>query len=180
MNLFRKLTIGDYPADVKQNIVIMGKNTWLLIPNKYRGLSSRINIIISNTLTIEEIHDQNSTHAQTYLVKSLQDAMRLINSWVNTEKDEKTKIDKSSVGDVFICGGSRLYDECMQFDMIDTIYLTKIQEDYKCDNFIWALWEWPNSSGRTTYRKTILSTLEVTDNIDKKRVVLDIIKYDKL
>ena len=40
-----KTTYSEYP-DYK-NVVIMGYNTWISIPNKFRPLKGRINIIIT-------------------------------------------------------------------------------------------------------------------------------------
>ena len=35
----------------KENAVIMGRNTWESIPEKYRPLSKRLNILLSRKLT---------------------------------------------------------------------------------------------------------------------------------
>src|SRR3990167_7160974 len=56
INFFKDITTR---SNGKQNIVIMGKNTWISIPEKYRPLKNRYNIIISSTL---------QSNSQEYLV----------------------------------------------------------------------------------------------------------------
>lgn len=46
IKLFKKLT--------ENNAVIMGKNTWLSLPQKFRPLPNRLNIIVSKTLGKQE------------------------------------------------------------------------------------------------------------------------------
>jgi dihydrofolate reductase / thymidylate synthase len=50
MDFFRNLTVNTSNNSKYVNSVIMGKNTWLSLPNKYRPLPNRVNIIISNSL----------------------------------------------------------------------------------------------------------------------------------
>ena len=48
---FKMLTLRNGILDDKYNIVIMGKNTYNSIPNYYRPLKNRINIVLSKTTT---------------------------------------------------------------------------------------------------------------------------------
>lgn len=65
MNYFRNLTSscinfieGDIvlssPATEMSNVVIMGRKTWDSIPNKFRPLDSRLNIVITSSLKLEQ------------------------------------------------------------------------------------------------------------------------------
>ena len=47
MKYFKSITTQEYVKNNK-NIVIMGYNTWMSIPDKFKPLSDRINIIITN------------------------------------------------------------------------------------------------------------------------------------
>ncbi len=99
----------------KLNAVIMGKNTWTTLPLK--GLKNRLNIIVSTTLTYDDII---GAVAETYIAKSLKEAIKLC----------------ANVGRIFICGGSSIYNEALKTNMLNDLYITTINHDYKCDNFI--------------------------------------------
>lgn len=103
----------------KNHICIMGKNTWKSLPDHARGLVNRINIVISSTMTIDELINDNKTGATVYLVENLDAALGLCHP------DKK----------VFICGGSKLYQEALNKLTFKYIYITKINYDYECDNF---------------------------------------------
>ena len=47
LNFFKMMTTGK-----KNNVVIMGRKTWESIPEKYKPLANRFNIILSNTLEL--------------------------------------------------------------------------------------------------------------------------------
>ena len=56
---FRNITSYEYNKGEK-NIVIMGYNTWISIPEKFRPLKDRINIIITkNHFTEMKVEDEN-------------------------------------------------------------------------------------------------------------------------
>lgn len=76
----------------KKNCVIMGKHTWKSLPNQYRGLSDRINIVISTTMTENELMNDNITKTEAYLVNNLNDAIEL---------------GKKVAGKIFIGGGEK-------------------------------------------------------------------------
>ena len=99
------------------NILIMGKNTWL---NCRDTLKNRSIIVVSSTISIED-----PTLADTYLSSSYEEALTLANAMY----------DENKIGHIFICGGSKIYEEAQKYD-INTIYLSKIDEDYECDNII--------------------------------------------
>jgi len=119
-NFFLDVTKRQYVAH-KKNVLIMGKNTWKALPDISRGLKDRITIVISSSMTIDEMKMDNLTNSEAYLVKSLPDAMNLYK--------------ELDAGKPFICGGSQVYNEALKTLAIDEIYLTKIEYDYECDNF---------------------------------------------
>ena len=119
MNLFQDVTKRSYEPK-KYNAVIMGKNTWKLLPVPFRGLRDRINIVISTTMSSDELNEDNTTKSESYVVKSLEEALDLCN--------------KLQPGKVFIGGGINIYKEALQKFNINEIYLTQIKGNYDCDN----------------------------------------------
>lgn len=110
MVFFKKMTLNC--------IVIMGKNTYLSLPTLNRGLSNRVNIVVSTSLTKQDIESTNVTKSNVILVKSLNQA---ILSAIPQNKP------------IYIIGGSNLYTEALKTLNIDQIYLSLISYDYCCN-----------------------------------------------
>lgn len=105
----------------KQNVVIMGRNSWTSIPEKFRPLKGRINIVVtSNTefeLTGTAVKSQYNS-----LATSLDDAL------LQVEKQFSEIVHK-----VFIIGGSQLYRTALDHPELDRILFTSIKNDFPCD-----------------------------------------------
>ena len=112
MEYFKKLTIGN-----GNNAVIMGKNTWLSIPN--RPLEKRDNIILTNSMT-NAIRSPN-----TYVIGNS------TKSEINTEE----WIKQFHYDTVWIIGGESVYNNFIENDLVKRIYLTEINKEYECDTF---------------------------------------------
>jgi len=106
---FKKLTTGN-----NNNAIIMGKTTYQSI-NK--NLLNRDNLILSKTLIIDKkIND--------YTSKSFTNLDSLLNF-------TKTK----TYDDIWIIGGSQIYELFLKKNIVDKIYLTYINKLYDCDIF---------------------------------------------
>lgn len=107
----------------KPNIVVMGKNTWDKIPDKFKPLSNRINIIVSSTLHDDDI-DKYRDKETCILVKTPRDVITYL-------------AQNNDTNDVYICGGTKLYDHFIEDKSIQlAVYLTLINKDFGCDNKI--------------------------------------------
>lgn len=104
----------------KKNVLIMGKNTWKTLPPNFRGLKDRINVVVSSTMTTEELVIDNETKCEAYLCKTFDESLELCKG-----------LDK---GRIFICGGIGIYTEALNKINFDNIYLTKIDHDYGCNS----------------------------------------------
>lgn len=91
----------------KGSVVIMGKRTWESLPEKYRPLPDRVNVIISNTMTRTD---------NLIIFSSLIDAL-------TAYKDVN----------VWIIGGAALYAEGLQY--ADELFLTKVVGEFAGDTF---------------------------------------------
>lgn len=160
-NFFADVTKRQYEKN-KLNVVIMGKNTWKALPNAMRGLKDRINIVISSSMTEDELNIDNTTKTESYVVKSFNEGIKLCN--------------KLNPGKVFIGGGSSIYKEAIEKLNIDEIYLTKIQGDYGCDN------KFPISSSKFdifSYNVYSTKTFNCTDQNTKLPVEVTFSKFYK-
>jgi dihydrofolate reductase/thymidylate synthase len=108
---FYKITTSKYPEG-DTNIVIMGYNTWISIPEDKKPLKNRLNIVI--TLNNQsEIKESDNLKVFGDLHSSIE------------------YCNENAIGKVFIIGGQSIYEQCIQNYKIDTIYLTKFIDDYR-------------------------------------------------
>jgi dihydrofolate reductase len=115
MSLFSKRTTGS-----GNNAVIMGKNTWLSIPENRRPLKNRTNIIISSSL-----QESSCRH----IFSSIRDAI--------------THCEAAKYDEVWIIGGSGIYNDFLNVhhDKVHRVYITYVctnsdKRSYECDTFI--------------------------------------------
>ena len=104
---FQKITTeGKY-----KNIVIMGYNTWLSIPEYKRPLRDRFNIVLSRNHSVKESQD-------TKCFQSLKQAFEYCNELK---------------GEIFIIGGTQIFNECCKeefYNNLNRIYLTRFNDEY--------------------------------------------------
>lgn len=143
MNFFRQKTTelmgkDKTPSPTLRNAVIMGRKTWDSIPQKFRPLCNRLNIILSRSKTTEEIvseiksevpekaKDQEgdingSCDATGVLVVSggLYDALKLLIQPPYS----------SEIQTVFCIGGSTVYAQALRYPLVkhlQVVYLTRV------------------------------------------------------
>ncbi|MBI2637968.1 dihydrofolate reductase [Candidatus Peregrinibacteria bacterium] len=130
------------PADLKffhdttigrgKNAVIMGRTTWESIPEKRRPLAERTNIVLTH---------QNSYAVPSGVLQaaSLQEALQ--------KAQQKNKVAPSGrindlasprlglAEEIFVIGGAKVFEEAIGNPNCQTIYLTEIFGDFRCDAF---------------------------------------------
>ena len=114
MKYFKNITSQEYIKDHK-NIVIMGYNTWKSIPEKYKPLPNRLNIIITKK-HFSEMKFENEN------IKVFND-FKFCYEWLKSEEK-----DGNLLGEKFIIGGAQLYNHIFSEynSVIDKIYETYI------------------------------------------------------
>lgn len=112
INRFKQLTLN-HP-------VVMGRKTYESIPQKFKPLPQRKNIVLSSTLEKQE---------GVYIARTIEEALRLT--------DEL---------DTFIIGGRKVYESFLP--LANRMELTKIYQDFKGDSFFpeinWSDWDLVN------------------------------------
>ncbi|XP_077994063.1 dihydrofolate reductase-like isoform X2 [Glandiceps talaboti] len=117
MKYFTTLT-SETQEEGKQNAVIMGRKSWFSIPDKYRPLSDRFNVVLSQTLN-------ECPPGAHLLMPTLDEALKQL-----SESPLQDKIDQ-----VFILGGTGVYKESLLSPQCHRVYLTRIMADFDCDTF---------------------------------------------
>jgi dihydrofolate reductase len=109
------------PTDLKRfkeitnnHIVIMGRKTWESIPEKYRPLPNRTNVIITKNLD----YKADGAEVRHDLIKALDEF-----AWGNHE--------------VFVIGGAQIYKEA--FPYANKLYLTRVMTEIEGDTFLEGL-----------------------------------------
>ena len=102
MNFFKKTTLN--------SCVIMGKKNYLSIPDKFRPLKKRINIVLTT---------DKAFRAKDCLIAHTLEA--------------GIELGKSYQKDIFIIGGGMVYDYAIKNNLVDVIYLTRIHAKVKGD-----------------------------------------------
>lgn len=112
MKYFKQVTSSTKDSN-KRNAVIMGRKTWESIPQRFRPLPNRLNIVISrsfnDTLAIEQIDEMKSY----YKINSIQAAVKELNT------------NHPDVERIYIIGGAEIYNA--SFDIVDHWLITKLQ-----------------------------------------------------
>lgn len=105
---FKKITEGHF--------VIMGRKCWESIPEKFRPLPKRQNIVITR--------DPEYVAVGAAVINDLETIIRVFKN----DKEE---------GEVFIIGGAQIYKEA--FKHADKLYLTQIFSDVEGDTYLEGL-----------------------------------------
>ncbi|CEF62087.1 Dihydrofolate reductase [Strongyloides ratti] len=103
----------------KRNAVIMGRKCWESIPEKYRPLRKRLNIVLSRTMEPKDEKNLIITDNFDALINRL-------------STDEKLHVDLENV---FVIGGSDIYNLALSSKYLSKLIVTVIENDFGCDVF---------------------------------------------
>jgi dihydrofolate reductase/thymidylate synthase len=114
---FRRVTsaITEGGASKKLNAVIMGRKTWDSIPEKFRPLAGRINVVLTSAPCAVFPPGVLAESSVAGALKSL------------GARDD--------VEEIFVIGGQRAYEEALSMEECQRIYMTRVGKDVECDAF---------------------------------------------
>lgn len=102
MRRFKSLTSG--------GTCVMGRKTWESIPERFRPLPDRRNVVLSRTI------DKGGLPG-AYIITNLRDHIL------------------SEPGVVWVIGGAEVYAEALRLGLVEEIHLTRIAGTFPCDTF---------------------------------------------
>jgi len=116
----------------KNNVIIMGKNTYFSIPIEHRPLKNRLNIVITSN---PDLYQNNINHTceksnllftnNTKIYEDILNNVDKYNEFYNfLHRDYK----------IFIIGGKIIYEQFIP--LCNKIWVTQLKCDYDCDLFI--------------------------------------------
>lgn len=143
MAYFRKTTTDLLGKDKKpspslRNAVIMGRKTWESIPEKYRPLPDRLNIILSRTITTEQIlsewkgtapTSEEEPECGTKSVSSATDVLVVPGGLCDALKLLIQPPYCTEIQTVYCIGGASVYAEALQYPVVkelQAVYLTRV------------------------------------------------------
>lgn len=105
MKFFKETSVG--------NIVVMGRKNYESIPEKFRPLPNRENVVLSR--------NEDFTADNCLVFHSLKDCL----------KHFENETDRT----VYIIGGGQIYKEAMENSMVDEMYITEVNATFGADTF---------------------------------------------
>jgi dihydrofolate reductase len=138
----------------KNNVIIMGKNTYLSLPHNCRPLKNRLNIVLTSAPNIFASNENKNllfTNNDLIYEDIFKNKERYINICPSLSCDFK----------IYIIGGKQVYEKYIP--LCETVLVTKLKQSYSCDLFL-----------NYDYKKEFKE--EIYDEDDS----LTIIKYSKL
>jgi dihydrofolate reductase len=142
----------------KNNVVIMGKNTYLSLPDNCRPLKNRLNIVLTSVPDIFASNESNQKHNNLLFTNN-----ELIHEEIFQNKERYINMCPSLSCDfkIYIIGGKKVYEKYIPLCKI--VLVTKLKQNYACDLFF-----------NYDYKKEFKE--EIYDEDDS----LTIVKYSKL
>ena len=110
----------------KKNAVIVGRITWKSIPKESSIFKSCVMILVSNTIKIEDLKNVDNNENKIFeIAKSMKEALNII-------------YNKYSyiVENIYSIGGTKIYEESLNFDNFNIYYITRIFGNFQCDTFL--------------------------------------------
>lgn len=102
------------------NAIIMGRKTWEGLPRKNKPLKNRLNVVLTSNKKWAKINLPKGTLSAS----SLQESLKLLS---NT---------KTNIENVYVIGGSKLFEEVAFHPNCHNFHITKIDNDFECDTFL--------------------------------------------
>lgn len=141
LKIFSKLTRGN-----NNNAIIMGRNTFESLPNNF--LPKRDNLILSSSIIIDEKREDN-------IIKTFDNIDSIID-FCNSKNYQE----------VWIIGGQLIYESFLRKNIVNKLFITKINKKYLCDKFFYY--------NEKDWKLAANEKLENIENVD-----IDLLIYEK-
>lgn len=101
------------------NAVIMGRKTWESIPERFRPLKERLNVVLSRSYSAVPWYG-SVTDKEPVKLSSITSALTSLSH-------------RKDVGKVFVIGGAEIYTAALEEDQTKRILLTRVLNNFDCD-----------------------------------------------
>ncbi len=97
-----------------RNAVIMGRKTWESLPEKFRPLPNRLNVVL--------------TRGENHFPSGVLSCSQLDEAILSLDKHD-------NIESVFVIGGAQVFTQAMNHGQCRKIYITRLLGDFHCDVF---------------------------------------------
>ena len=111
LKYFRKKTTATAGPEGR-NAVLMGRKTWDSIPEKYRPLPGRVNVVLSR-------EQRQALPPGVISAASFDEAFSTLNS--------------DNIENIFVIGGAEIFRSALAWPFLQTVHITQIPGDFACD-----------------------------------------------
>jgi len=118
MKFFKTLTSSTQNPEMR-NAVVMGRKTWESIPDKFRPLPNRLNVVLTRD---PSAHPELVEGEDMIVCDSIDKALERISGEYN-----------KNVEQIFVIGGGEIYRQAVTMKSLEKIYLTRVKTDFECD-----------------------------------------------
>lgn len=109
----------------KNNVVIMGRNTYFSLPDNVRPLKNRLNIVLTNKPEEYRAHKEviftNNNNIHNSIIKYRENYQQMFPYLSSNFK-------------IYIIGGKNIYEQFIP--LCERVWVTRIKKDYSCDLFL--------------------------------------------
>ncbi len=98
----------------RKNAVMMGRKTWESLPEKFRPLPNRLNVVLTR--------NEEFTAKGAVIGSTLEKAMDVL------EKDPQ-------IENIFVIGGAQIYTYALHHSLCQRLFVTFVGGDFSCDAF---------------------------------------------
>jgi len=143
MSYFSKLTkgsggsTGGGSTGSGNNVVVMGSQTWKSLGKDEHGLNGRHNFILSASGSVNVNKTSSAQHIKTF------PSVAALTTYL-----AQTSI---PIADVWIIGGTQIYNAFLEQNLIKTCYVTYIDKVFECDTFFPIPSDWREIERTSTY-----------------------------
>ncbi|MBF0479062.1 MAG: dihydrofolate reductase [Candidatus Omnitrophica bacterium] len=114
LGYFKQITSFTVKPDLK-NAVIMGRKTWESIPERFRPLKGRVNVVVSR-------NDQLVLPGGVFRAENVDHALRILDQ-------------EQIIADIFVIGGQQIYEQTVKHPRCEKLYITRINKIFDCSVF---------------------------------------------
>ena len=99
----------------KKNAVIMGRKTWDSLPEKFKPLPGRLNVVLSQNAN-------QMSFSGVLFFTFFDEALKYLNI-------------KEEIENIFVIGGAQVYIHALEHPKCENLYVTHLKGDFGCDTF---------------------------------------------
>lgn len=105
--------LAHFSNTTRSHHVIMGRKNYDSIPEKYRPLPKRTNIVVTNNTSFSD--------EKCIITHSVEEALNIA--------------EKNGENEAFVIGGGQIYKYALDHNLVDKLYITYVHESFEADVF---------------------------------------------